>query len=184
MPSAQSYNPTTNRVTFTPEDVDAVSRLVQSEVANIMSNPTLSMTDRYQAAAMVVDSVVNRVASVGYSVYGTSPTRLATTTAPTTIQAVIDAVDPRRGIAQYSPIAATLQKTWTGLPAPQQMAQDFTNSYLGLRDMGMPPMGYQQPEDPFAPDAQPTLGTHYVNPEIASPAWAAKLRILFKLVQV
>jgi hypothetical protein len=92
-----SYNPVTGRMELTRRDIEALSRLTQSET------PLAGMG--MPGVGMVVDSVLNRAAAPAYSVYGTVP---STPYGETTIQSVINKPQQYSGINPFG--------SWTGCP--------------------------------------------------------------------
>ena len=98
------------RIEITPQDLDALTRVAQSEVAHFGQYGTAQLTGGLQA---VVETILNRVAHIRF---------------PGSIQAVVD--QP----FQFSAINAT--GSWTGLTAATAQIQTIVTDYLKGRVTG------------------------------------------------
>lgn len=136
-----------NAFNISERDIDALARIAYAEAANIASQTG----DLKAAYGSVVDTILNRAAADrGYLGGGD-------------IQDVIDHTNHPK-YYQFTPIAGTRNKSWTGLSKPPQAVYDAVRSHL--RDL-------QEGDDNVA-----GKNTHYLNPNVpgtegAKKSWAA-----------
>lgn len=141
-------------IELTSDDIDALSRLVQAEAENIMSDLVSRGYTEEQAQTLaygsIVDSIINRVAADTW--YGSD------------IEEVINYrvwdEQTSQWIYQYTPIGEA-GTTWEDLDEADQGTYDFVENYIIARVNGA--------------DSVIGADTHYFNPNISNPLWGTDM---------